>query len=347
MSNKLKSRRNKVANKVWNSLARDPNFNLFYPLVNDAIHPLFAEAVQCFRAGNYHAVVALCRASIECVVFASASVYNIKLSTLPNGTELYVINYETDPFVYQKNPNYFKALTMAKERKIINPYLEEKINKIREKGNFVMHFYTSLRRKLVRSNKNIKLIVTSNDAEVVLQNTSDLLKIIGSKLLTNPPEYMKQEPHSLKFVIYSSIVALIPAILIMGSIYLGFDKLAVTETTIGLITAYEFFIYNEYSLFFISCLGAITPKIFRSEFNRIKLKYPSLRKEVTVDVIGSGIFLVIFLGCLYLGFATVANEAISLGLVVNGTYGLIQAEVYGGLVGTWALNLFFKLFRVF
>ena len=353
MSTTNQLKRVTLADVIWNSLAKNQKYQLFYPLLKDAIHPLFDEAIQCFKDGDYHATVALCRSATEYAVLASASIHNIKFSDIPNKNQQFVSSFDlAEEFTFSDYPNYNRAFAIGKTRKIIDSTIEKKINQIRTNGNFVMHYYNLLHRRLMKhvqtitrgENSNMNMVITEKEAEITLKDTSFVLKRIGSNLLDNPP--LRKDRPNLRFVLGTTFVFVIAFLIIFATVYMGFNKTAVTETEVGLLTAYEFFIYNKYSTWFVNILKVLVPKNVQSKLAQLSSKLPPRRRTSIASMIGATMFLVIFLFMLALGSATVAGGVLALDFSLNSSYITIETEVLGGIVGSWALNLFFKVFRI-
>ncbi len=343
----------KLANKIWDSLAKDANYALFYPLLKDAIHPIFGEAVECFKDGHYHAAVALCRSAIECGVLASASIYDIKFSNMPNTNQRYIYSFSlVKEFAYSDHTNYNKALKASKARKIIDNAIETKINQIRSRGNFVMHYYNLLHKRLINyvqtsinsANRGINLIITKKEAETTLKDTAYILKTIGTKLLSNPP--IQRDNRDLYSILTATLAFVIVFGIILSTIYIGFNNTTVIEAEVGLLTAYEFFIYNKYSVRFVKLLGQLVPDSIQNMLGKLSSKFLYIKKASIVNLVGATIFLIIFLFVLYLGSLTLVGSALVLAFSINDSYITIEDAIFGGIVGSWALDLFFKLFEV-
>ena len=351
MPNTNKRGRVKFAKDTWKTLTKHTNYVLFYPLLKDAIHPLFDEALNCFKNGDYHASVALCRSATECAVFTAASIYNIKFSLIPNtNNQLYISSFDSDEFVYQKYPDYGKAMIMAKSRKIIDNPIEDKINQVRTSGNFVMHYYTLLRNRLIRSfrsssatNASAALIITEGEAKRTIEYTLEILKTIGDKLLANPPQYSRRISRRA-FIGYSTLVFAIAFLIILSLQFIGIKGIAIVETEVGLLTAFEFFMYNKFSQLFIGVLKLAIPSNIQEKLVEWTACLAPQKRKVITNIIGATVFLVIFLVALWLGSISVAVGVLALGFSINGTYITIGNEVFGGIVGSWALDIFFEVF---
>ncbi len=353
LQNVSQSTRVKLADSIWDSLAKDENYTLYYSLLKEAIHPLFGEAIECFKSGHYHATAALCRSATECAVLASASVYNIQFSSMPNTNERYISSFDrAKNFANSAYPDYNKAFKIAKNRKIIDNNTETKINEVRKHGNFVMHYYNLLNRRLLAGaqvvmegkTSNTNMIITENDAKIALEHTSSILKSIGNNLLNNIP-FQENRPR-LRFVLASVIVFAIVFLIILSTAYLGFNKTVIIESEVGLLTAYEFFMYNKFSSWFVDIIKSLVPKCIQNKSINLGLQLSAKKRASITNILGAMIFLVIFIFLLWLGSVSAGEGILALGFSINGAYITIENEVFGGIVGSWALALFFEVFGI-
>ena len=335
------------ADKVWEGLTKDPNYVLAYPLLKDAIHPLFGEAIRCFNNDNFHAVAALCRSSAECAVFAAATIYNLEFAYTPS-KEQYVSTYKEDDYLYKNTdkPDYGKALLVAKNRGIINSNLEVKIHAIRENGNFVMHYYTQLKKRLTtainkalsgKTSGKMNTIVTKGEAESSIKNTADTIKGIYTNLLTNPPRFKPESTISKRIVIIGLLTIALLIILLAISVSHISSPSTVGFTIYGLEGAFVFYVYERLSKYLDKPLSKLGNLMTDKVLNMIKFLYciisfiPSTKrtyfklfiKNFLVSTITLLIVLALFMLVSILGLAPIDY----------------LSNIFGGLVGAWIFIL--------
>jgi hypothetical protein len=339
------------ADKIWGDLTKDPNYVLAYPLLIDAIHPLFGEAIRCFNNDNFHAVAALCRSAVECSVFAAAMIYDIEIDS-PSNKEGYVYTYKEDDYLYKNTdrPDYGKALLIAKNRKIIDAKLEGIIQSVREDGNFVMHYHTQLKKRLKtlinkalgkKTSGKTNMIITKKEAEISIKNTAETIKQIYTGLLTNPPRFKPPKTYSFCNMISVGLLTIVFLVILRGSsIYKISTSVTINLAITALVIAFIIYSYNEISKLLNTQLSKLEENIARSIKGEIKLSVAviSKRKEyfkrfikrLIVSTITLGIFLLLFLVVSAAGLAPINY----------------LAGVFGGLFGAWVFILILAILDI-
>ena len=314
------------ADKIWDDFTKDPNYVLAYPLLRDAIHPLFAEAIRCFNNDNFHAVVALCRSAVECSVFAAAMIYDIEIDS-PSNKEKYVHTYKEDDYLYKNTdrPDYGKALLIAKNRKIIDDKLEGIIQSVREDGNFVMHYHTQLKKRLKtlinkalgkKTSGKTNMIITKKEAEISIKNTAETIKQIYTRLLTNPSRFKPPKTYSFCNMISVGLLTIVFLVILrVSSIYKISTPVTINLVITALAIAFIIYSYNEISKLLNTQLSKLEENIARSIKGEIKLSVAviSKRKEYfkrfikrfIVSIITLCIFLLLFLVISAVGIAPI------------------------------------------
>ena len=140
----------------------------------------------------------LCRASIECAVYAAATVRDIKIDELPNNEGKHIYQHSwTEWKLTCKGFDFQCALDSAKRRGIINKEIEKLILDVREDGNFVAHLYTGFRKRLnnnmrkhynPKANGKTNIIITESDAENDIRRTAKILSYVRNKVIENYTE---------------------------------------------------------------------------------------------------------------------------------------------------------------
>ena len=99
-----------------------------------ALHPLdyWREALSCYQNGAYMAAALMCRCTTELVVYLAVTRRENKPKKFSGG--IVKVDFA---FVEER---WGKVLEAAKKQEIVKGRLEEKINKIREQGNYVAHY---------------------------------------------------------------------------------------------------------------------------------------------------------------------------------------------------------------
>ena len=171
--------REKEICEVWNELTNKESFVKAHFIFGLALD-LFREALSCYQNGAYMATVLMCRSVTEIIVYLIAS-RNIKES-LKNGIGEIEVNFE------MYSAQYGEFLKEAKKRLPAVKNIEEDINCIREKGNFVAHYGQRLDKEFdekdVKSDfRKVDLWITKEDALEVLKKTVLVFTKISSEVL--------------------------------------------------------------------------------------------------------------------------------------------------------------------
>jgi len=130
--------------KIWNELISKENFEVMYFLFGPAID-LFKEALLCYQNGAYMAAVIMCRSVTEVLIYLVATGDIKEISK--NGVGEVEMNIELC------DAQFDELLEKAKEKLPVIRKLECKINKIREKGNFVAHYGQRLDKQFLKKMK--------------------------------------------------------------------------------------------------------------------------------------------------------------------------------------------------
>ena len=153
--------------EIWGMLTSNEGFKESYPLFSPAFD-LFREALSCYQNGAYMATVLMCRSVTEVLVYLVAT-RDIK-EILKNGIGEIEMNIELC------DAKFGELLKKAKEKLPVIRELECKINKIREKGNFVAHYGQRLDKKLKEDvSIEVEMWITKEDALEVLKKTACIL----------------------------------------------------------------------------------------------------------------------------------------------------------------------------
>ena len=176
---KWRERREKDIQKLVESAKFE--IEKYDPTAMIALIPLdyWREALSCYQNGAYMAATLMCRSATELVVYLAVTRRINNPKKFSGGT--IKVDYN---FVEKE---WRMIIEEAKKQRIINGKLESKINKIREKGNYVAHYGQrvdksylkySVSRKInggwIGRNESLQLIKqTTNVINAVLKNQAE------------------------------------------------------------------------------------------------------------------------------------------------------------------------------
>ncbi len=132
------------------------------------------EALSCYQNGAYMASALMCRCATEWVVYCAIT----RRENIPKNFTGGTIKIDF-AFVDKK---WGDILAFAKEYGIINGKLENKINKIREKGNYVAHHGPIIDKSYQNFSKNIKIKADWIGKKDCLQIINHTIEIINTVL---------------------------------------------------------------------------------------------------------------------------------------------------------------------
>jgi hypothetical protein len=162
-----RKQKEKEIDEIWSTLTNNEGFKEAYPLFGPAFD-LFREALSCYQNGAFMATVLMCRSVTEVLVYLVAT-RDIK-EILKNGIGEIEMNIELC------DAKFGELLKKAKEKLPVIRELECKINKIREKGNFVAHYGQRLDKKLKEDvSVEVEIWITKEDALDILKKTACIL----------------------------------------------------------------------------------------------------------------------------------------------------------------------------
>jgi hypothetical protein len=172
--------REKDLENIWSDLASARGFTETYPLLAPAID-LFREALSCYQNGAYMATAIMCRASSETAVYLLTTRYIAGLWEKSKMVQKMEIDYNLI------QARWRRILYKAKASGYINNKLEQQLNKIREAGNFAVHYGQrhddELRDLTTKVKKEIKGWIKREDALQTLHRTARILKEFMGKIL--------------------------------------------------------------------------------------------------------------------------------------------------------------------
>jgi hypothetical protein len=174
-----RSAREKDIEEIWSKLISTKGFKETYSLFGSAID-LLREALSCYQNGAYMATALMCRACIETALY-------LLISREPKWEKEWGIVQEV-----KVNYNYIKdewkcILCRAKMHGYIDNKIEQRIENIRNSGNFVAHYgqkYDDELRKMIKNieDKNeIRSWIKKGDSLQTLRETVNVLSILIEK----------------------------------------------------------------------------------------------------------------------------------------------------------------------
>lgn len=123
-------------NNVWQELISSDGYAKAYTLLTEAID-LFRESISCFQNGAFMASVLMCRSATETALYCCAT-REVTKYFKDSGT---VAAWDRIPL---SNEGFGEILEKTKTKYNIDGRLEQVINEIRNKGNFVAHYGSRL-----------------------------------------------------------------------------------------------------------------------------------------------------------------------------------------------------------
>jgi hypothetical protein len=162
---------------IWNDLAYARGFTETYPLLAPAID-LFREALSCYQNGAYMATAIMCRASSETAAYLLTTRHIAGLWEKPKMVQKMGVDHN---LIQAK---WIQILCKAKTSGYIDGELEQQLNKIREAGNFAVHYGQRHDKDLTtKVKKEIKGWIKREDALQTLHRTAHILKEFMEKIL--------------------------------------------------------------------------------------------------------------------------------------------------------------------
>lgn len=139
--------------KDIDKIVQNANFDLtnYDPSAVVALKPLdyWREALSCYQNGAYMACSLMCRCITELVVYMAVT----RRDNIPKNFRCGSVKVDFN-FIEKR---WGDILCFAKEQGIVKGNLERRINKIREKGNYVAHFGSIVDKSyLCASNREVK-----------------------------------------------------------------------------------------------------------------------------------------------------------------------------------------------
>ena len=157
---------------LWKTLVSTPGFSSpKTQLVLSSAIDLFREALNCYQNGAYMATCAMCRASVEAAIYLAL-------------TRIMKNEYEAEVKLDYVRARWDCIWHLAFEKLNLPTELQKEIDKIRERGNFALHYGQRLDKKTsnLKTPKPITLWINREKALETLRKTVRILRIVIGKL---------------------------------------------------------------------------------------------------------------------------------------------------------------------